>query len=78
MASVSIEKSLAIDLVNTKLSSIVFEINNILKKWNYDDPKKFISDAKEGILEESEDDAISLRNLLDIRGELFNLRKKWD
>lgn len=60
MSNVSLDKSLALDLVDTKLNKIVHEINSILHKWNYDDPSTFINDAKSGVLDEAEDDAISL------------------
>jgi hypothetical protein len=77
MTTVSIEKVLAIDLVNSKLNTVIKEIDIILKGWDYNDPDKFISDAKQGILEEAEDDAISLRNLLEIREEMFRLKRSW-
>lgn len=77
MANVSINKEIALDLVNTKLESIVQEINEILSRWNYHDPDSFIQDAKTGVIDEAEDDAISLMNLLDVREDLFNLKKSW-
>ena len=75
---ITIEKSLALDLINVKLSVIVQEINNILNKWHYIDPDILIMDAKKGILDENaQNDAISLRNLLDIRKTLSDLKKSW-
>lgn len=77
MSTVSLDKNLAIDLVDTKIQGLVFEINSILSRWNYNDPTKFIEDAKKGVIEEAEDDAISLRNLLYKRQELFELKASW-
>ena len=77
MASVSIDRDIAIDLVNTKLNAIVQEINDILRRWKYDDPKLFIQDTRNGSLEEAEDDAISLMNLLDVRDNITELKRNW-
>ena len=47
-----------------------------MQKWNYNLPTKFLHDAKDGIIEEAEDDAITLKHLLDQREELLLLLKK--
>ena len=75
MSSVSLDTDLALNLVNSKLTSVTKEIEEILARWEYDDADLFLKDAREGKLEEAEDDAIDLTNLLDIREDLFNLKK---
>jgi hypothetical protein len=77
MANVSLDKEIALDLLNTKINSIVQEINLILSRWKYDDPEKFIHDAKTGVIDEAEDDAIALMNLIDTREYLYNLKRSW-
>ncbi len=61
-----------------KLKFLIAEINAILNKWNYKSPEQFLDDAKTGVIEEAEDDAITLKQLLKQREELFDLRKKWE
>lgn len=78
MATVNLDQDLAIDLINTKLKVISQEIENILTKWQYTDATLFIQDAKNGTLEEAEDDAISLRHLLDTQEELFAIKGSWN
>ncbi len=75
--TVSLDKKLTIDLADTKLNTIIQEINTILSHWKYEDSDKFINDAKKGLIDEAEDDAISLRNLLDKREELIQLKESW-
>jgi len=77
MANVSLDKEIALDLLNTKINSIVQEINLILSRWKYNDPESFISDAKTGVIDEAEDDAIALMNLIDAREDLYNLKRSW-
>ncbi len=77
MEVITINLDVALDLVDTKLRVIKKEIEKILKVWGYTIPKKFIDDARKGIIGEAEDDAITLRHLLDQREELFDLRKTW-
>lgn len=77
MESVKIEKKVAEDLVDTKLNLIVTEINEILTRWKYKSTDKFIEDAREGVIEEAEDDAITLRHLLDQRNSLVKIKASW-
>ncbi len=60
-----------------KLQFLLDEIDKILKKWNYESPTKFLQDAKDGTIEEAEDEAITLKQLIKLREELFELRKSW-
>jgi hypothetical protein len=56
------------------LNSLVKEINRILSKWNYRIIIDFLEHARNGTLEEAEDDAIDLTNLIDQRDELHKLK----
>jgi len=78
MTEVSMDKKLAVDLVNEKLRAINREIDLILRKWDYDSIDLFISDTKSGKLRNSEDDAIVLENLLDDQEDFRQIKKKWD
>ena len=77
MATISIKKEVVEDLVDFKLRFITSEINRILVKWNRNSIDQFLEDARAGILEESEDDAIDLSNLVDQRDELYELKAGW-
>lgn len=73
MRQVSIDKDLAIDLIETKLREIKFQIAEILKKWDQDSVATMIQLSREGKLAESEMDAISLTNLHEKMTMLENL-----
>ncbi len=77
MATITMDKSIAEDLVNTKLSLIRERIDGILTTWNYKDVDLFLQDARTGTIEEAEMDAISLTNLLDQREKYFKLKELW-
>ena len=62
--SVTLEKPLARELINFKLRYIVKEIDEILDRWNEKSIDSFLQKAKDGRLEEAENDAIELRQLL--------------
>ena len=74
MTAVSMGRDLAEQLIDTSLKLISEHIDNILTKWGYSSAKKFIKDAKSGLISEAEDDAISLMNLIDKREELFQVK----
>lgn len=78
MTSIPVEKELLEELIDFKLSFLYEEIDKILNKWKYDESSKFLQDARDGTIEEAEDDAISLRHLLDQREELLALKKDWN
>lgn len=78
MTSIPVEKELLEELIDLKLRFLYDEIDKILNKWKYDDSSKFLQDARDGTIEEAEDDAISLRHLLDQREELLTLKKDWN
>lgn len=78
MTMVSVEKSILEDLVNSKLKVLYDEIKEILDKWNYDDIDAFLQAARDGTIEDAEDDAVCMRNLVDKREMFFRLRDQWN
>lgn len=78
MTTIPVKKELLEELVDLKMKYLHDEVEKILQKWNYDFPTKFFNDAKDGTLEEAEDDAITLKHLLDQREELLLLKKNWN
>ena len=78
MTVISVDKEFLMELIDLKLKTLLDEIQTILNKWNYNSIDKFLADAKDGSLEEAEDDAVCLRNLVDKREELFQLKYKWN
>ena len=77
MESVELKKDIAVDLVDTKLNLILSDINEILARWEYKSTSKFVSDARNGTIEEAEEDAITLRHLLDQREQLLKIKASW-
>jgi hypothetical protein len=77
MTSIPVEKELLEELIDFKLSFLFEEIDKILSKWKYEESSKFLQEARNGTIEEAEDDAITLRHLLDQREELLTLKRKW-
>ena len=78
MTTIPVKKELLEELVDLKLKFLYDEIDKILAKWSYESPTKFLQDAKAGIIEEAENDAITLKHLIDQREELFNLKRDWN
>lgn len=78
MTSIPVEKELLEELIDFKLRFLYEEIDKILNKWKYEESSKFLQDARDGTIEEAEDDAITLRQLLDQREELLTLKKDWN
>jgi len=78
MTSIPVEKELLEELIDLKLRFLYDEIDKILNKWKYEESSEFLQDARDGTIEEAEDDAISLRHLLDQREELLALKKDWN
>jgi hypothetical protein len=78
MTSIPVEKELLEELIDFKLRFLYEEIDKILNKWKYEESSKFLQDARDGTIEEAEDDAITLRHLLDQREELLTLKKDWN
>jgi hypothetical protein len=76
MTSIPVEKDLLEELIDFKLSFLVKEIDKILNNWKYEESSKFLQDARDGTIEEAEDDAITLRQLLHQRDELLTLKIK--
>jgi len=78
MTVISVDKEFLEDLVDLKLKFLNDESEKILTKWNYQIPSKFLKDAADGTIEEAEDDAITLRHLIDQREELLKLKASWN
>lgn len=77
MTTIPVEKELLEELVDLKLQYLNDEIDRILTKWEYESALKFVQNAKDGTIEEGEDDAITLKHLLDQKEELINFKKGW-
>jgi predicted oxidoreductase len=75
--TVKIEKDLLEELVDFKLKAITDSINEILEKRKEKSIDIFLKRAKDGTLEEAEEDAIDLTNLIDERARLYDLKKSW-
>lgn len=64
MTQVKLDKSLAEDLITSKMRLLQQYINEILDRWNETSSKEFLEKARTGVYEEAEDDAIELRQVL--------------
>ena len=64
MTQVKLDKSLAEDLITSKMRLLQQYINDILNCWNETSSKDFLEKAKTGVHENAEDDAIELRQML--------------
>ena len=64
MTQVKLEKSLAEDLITSKMRLLQQYINEILDRWNETSSKKFLEKARKGVHENAEEDAIELRQIL--------------
>lgn len=63
--TISIEEDIANDLINSKIGLIDQEISEIIERWGFSTANQFIEDCRQGKLEECENDAMDLVNLLD-------------
>jgi len=64
MTQVKMDKSLAEDLITSKMRLLQQCINEILDRWNETSSKDFLEKARTGVHENAEDDAIELRQIL--------------
>jgi hypothetical protein len=64
MTQVKLDKSLAEDLITSKMRLFQQYINEILDRWNESSSKEFLEKARTGVHENAEDDAIELRQIL--------------
>ncbi|OLS12792.1 MAG: hypothetical protein RBG13Loki_3624 [Promethearchaeota archaeon CR_4] len=76
MTTVVLEKTVAEELIRYKLHSITEEIHHILGRWNETSASGFLEKARNGIIEEAENDAIDLHQLLADEKLLRDLLKK--
>ena len=72
MTQISIDKDLAMDLIESKLRNIKKQILEILGKWNQPSAETMIQLSRDGKLPESEIDAIGLTNL---QKKMYELEK---
>jgi hypothetical protein len=64
MTQVKLDKSLAEDLITSKLRILKQFIDEILARWNESSSKDFLEKAHTGIYKNAEDDAVEVRQLL--------------
>ncbi len=76
MTTVSFDKSDAKDLITYKLRNIQREISTILDKWSESSIDSFLERSQLGKIEESENDAIDLKQLLHEQRKLQQMLKK--
>jgi hypothetical protein len=74
MTTCSIDQELLDELIDFKLRHLLLDINEIIDAWGYSDATRFIDDARNGVLQEAEMDAISLRQLLFDREKLERIK----
>ncbi|HMF33748.1 MAG TPA: hypothetical protein VKK79_20150 [Candidatus Lokiarchaeia archaeon] len=74
MTTVSIDRTLFEELVNTKLNQISDQINQILHKWDYDSIEAFLIDTANGTLPAADEDAALLVALETKRNDLSILK----
>ena len=64
MTQVKLEKSIAEDLITSKLRILQQYIDGILNRWSESSAKIFLEKARTGIYKNAEEDAVELRQLL--------------
>ena len=64
MTQIKLDKSIAEDLITSKLRILQQYINEILNRWNETSAKDFLEKARTGIYKNAEDDAVELRQFL--------------
>ncbi|MEE9378349.1 MAG: hypothetical protein V3V33_09975 [Candidatus Lokiarchaeia archaeon] len=64
MTQIKLDKSLAQDLITSKLRILKQHIDAILARWNESSSKEFLEKARTGTHKNAEDDALELRQLL--------------
>ena len=74
MTTVSVEKKLFEELLDSKLATLSEKISAILAKWKCNSIESFLARAADGTIEEAESDAISMTNLVDKRNELYDIK----
>ena len=76
MTTVSLDKSDAEDLITYKLRNIQREISKILDRWSETSIDSFLEKSQLGKIEESENDAIDLKQLAHEQKKLQQLLEK--
>jgi len=75
MTQIKLDKSLAEDLITSKLRILKRYIDEILSRWNESSSKSFLEKTRSGIYENAEDDAVELRQLLSDYTKLQDILK---
>jgi len=75
MTQIKLDKSLAEDLITSKLRILKQYIDEILSRWNESSSKSFLEKTRSGIYENAEDDAVELRQLLSDYTKLQDILK---
>lgn len=78
MDTMTIERDTFEDLVDTKLKVLQDEIHAIMNRWQYMDIHAFLNDARDGSIEDAEDDAVCLKNLVEKHDMYYHLRHRRD
>ena len=68
--TITLDRDLALDLIETKIQQLDLKIQSILSKWKITSIEEFLNVTKKGDLVEAVPDAVSLRNLIDKRSIL--------
>ena len=70
--TITLDKDLARDLIESKIQQLDLKIEAILTKWKITSTNEFLDVTKKGDLVEGVPDAISLKNLIDKRSILLS------
>ena len=77
MMMISVERSILIELIDSKLHIIREDMEKILNTWGYQSVEKFLQDTRDGTLLEAEDDAVCLHGLIYDQEKMLQLKKTW-
>ena len=78
MDKVCMDKSVALELVDARLTMIQDQITIFLNKWDYTSPNKFLHDARRIRLEDAKKDARIVKTMMETREKFLNLKKEWE
>jgi hypothetical protein len=76
MPTIEMDKEVAEDLILYKIHNIRIYIEQIFNRWNETSAQTFLDKARNGILENAENDAIELTQLLIDEQKLKKLQNK--
>ena len=76
MTTISLDRKIALDLVESRMRQINDEISLILERWNQASAALMIQETRRGNMPEAEVDAIALVNLLEKRDQVDELLRE--